>query len=153
MNKILIGLLSLLLLSSCGSSAKEGEVNSVKNSVESVETILGRYDNNVQSAIDSHNFRYIPVVAQEALDSTNMILDKLKILSETASNKELVNTAIIYIELLRELMITDESYSKLSDGITRDEAKQLDDVFFKTSQKAQQAHSDYAAMLEDLPEQ
>jgi len=154
MNKIiLICLFSVLFLSSCGSSASEEEISKVKKSVESVESILGRYDNNVQSAVDSHNFKYIHVVAQQALDSTNIILDKLKITSEAAYNKELVSTAITYIELLRELMIIDESYAKLSDGLSMGDAKQLDDNFYQTSQKAQQAYSEYSTLLKGLPAQ
>lgn len=156
MNRITITYLFLsLLLFSCGSSDNKGEINRVKKSVESVEIILNRYDNNVQSAIDSRNLQYISVVVQEAIDSTDIVLNNLKIMAETASesNKELIDAAVSYTEALHELITIEGKYSGLSNTMSVKEAKQMDNNFFQSSQKAQQAYSKYSSLLDELSSQ
>ena len=153
MNRIIIFFIfSIFLLASCNTaSKKESEHAAVKESVESVERIVKRYDNNVQSAIDARSFKYIPVVTKEAIDSTDVKLNNVKILSAKPPNKKLVDAAISYIESLRELILTEGGYSQLADSLSLDEAQEIDRLFSRSSQKAQQAYIKYSSLLEPSP--
>ncbi|HCO66855.1 MAG TPA: hypothetical protein DIT04_03740, partial [Dysgonomonas sp.] len=144
---IIIYLFTILLLESCGSSENIGEISRIKKSVESVEILLSRYDSNVQSAIDTRNFGYISLVSQEAVDSADIVIEKLKIIAETSSNPELVYAAISYTEALREVMIAEEAYSALSESLSKKEARQIDNNFLESSKKAQQAYVRYSSLL------
>lgn len=149
MNKIIIlCLFSISLLASCNLSLKKSEPDTIKEAVEAVERVVKRYDSNVQSAIDARNLRYISVVTGEAMDSVDINLNNLKALSENPSNKELLEAAIHYVESLRELILIEQEYSGLTDTLSVEAAKRMDNKFFQSSQKAQQAYSKYSSHLE-----
>lgn len=152
MNKIIIFCLFFVsLLSACNITSKKSELTTVKESVESAERIVKRYDSNVQSAIDARSFKYISVVTKEAIDSTDINLNNLKKLLGKTSDKELLEAAISYVESLRELILVEEGYSKLADLPSVKEAQKLDNEFLLSSQKAQLAYTKYSSLLEALP--
>lgn len=149
MNKtIILCLLSVFLLVSCDFTSKKSELDTIKEAVESVERVVKRYDSNVQSAIDARKFSYITVVTGEALDSVDINLNNLRELQGNPPNKELLETAILYVESLRELILTEKEYSGLTDTLSVEAAKKIDNKFFQSSQKAQQAYSKYSSHLE-----
>ncbi len=91
------------------------------------------------------------IVTKEAIDSTDVKLNNVKILSAKPSNKKLVDAAISYIESLRELILTEGGYSQLADSLSLDEAQEIDRLFSRSSQKAQQAYIKYSSLLEPSP--
>jgi len=146
-----IYILFFIVLSSCGSDKKE-ELSDIKSSVESAERIVNRYDNNVQSAIESKNFDYIKIVSRSAMDSLAIITNQIISTPIPPSHEELKQAAISYVTALQNIIVAEEAYSELSDSITDREAEDMDHRLLLSSQKAREEQVKFANLLVTLSE-
>ncbi len=131
-------------------SGNNNELQSIKTSVEDVERIVNRFDNNVQSAIDSKNFNYIKLVSRNAMDSTNIKLNELKTIKISSSLEDLRNAATSYIVALQEVITTEDAYSQLADSLSPAKAQEMDRNLLKISEKARNEHIKYTTILDEL---
>ncbi|MDU1905981.1 MAG: hypothetical protein E6772_14490 [Dysgonomonas sp.] len=150
MNKIFLILTAFVLIfSSCKTEgASQDNVQSIQDIVHSMERIVEKYDNNVQSAIDSKNFDYILSVSKAAVDSSTVKLDNLKQLALPEEYEDLRNAAVTYINSLEEVIKTEELYSTISENTSAREAKIMDEKILSAIKQAQIEHAKYEQMLD-----
>lgn len=131
---------------SCRQDRKE-ELHEIKASVESAERIVNRYDNNVQSAIESKNFDYIKIVSRTAMDSLSSLSVKIINTPIPPSHEKAREYAISYITALQNVIVAEEAYSALSDALTDQEAEDMDHKLLLASQKAREEQVKYSNIL------
>ena len=122
---IFFSLLVLIGISSCHLLDKK-DSNEISSLVDNVETIVDKYDNNVQSALDSKKFDYINIMAKSAMDSTNVRLNELKNLTVPSQEQELLMSAVNYVENLQNLISTQKLYSMIRDTTSIEVAEEMD---------------------------
>lgn len=150
MNRVTIFyLFSIFLLLSCNSQEdKPKSPDNIHNVIRDVEEIISRYDNNVQSAIDSKNFDYILTVAQSAIDSTTVRLGRMEELVVPEEYEDLRSAAISYIKSLQEVIKAGEIYSTITEETSASEAIRIDQKVLSTIKQAQVEHIKYEQILE-----
>lgn len=149
MKKIILLSISILYFTSCNMFNSK-DTTAITSIVTNVESIVNKYDNNVQSYIDSKRFSYIENASTSALDSVRINLNQLIILELPSKQEKLRESAISYIESLQEVIHIEKSYASLSDSTTLDEAKILDQANSKAIEIADKEHKRYVDQLNAL---
>lgn len=147
MNKLLLFCISFTaIFASCNSGDKKDFIK-IPVLVDATEVIINKYDNNVQSALDSKRYDYIKTVSRTAMDSSNIKINDLKKLAIPASGEMLRNSAITYIKSLQEIVKTQEMYASITDSTTVDMAKKLDSTFLASIEHAKKMREAYIREL------
>lgn len=116
----------MLVLISCTSSRKK-EINKIQQSVTTAERIIDRYDNNIQSAIDSRFFSYIDVASLMAQDSLEITINDLKKINPSDTSLiELKKVALDYISTFQNIITIEKGYIILKNADSMKKALDID---------------------------
>lgn len=147
MNKFILFFISFTIIFTSCKFGNNNNVNDISVLIDEAEAIINKYDNNVQSAIDSKKYDYIKTVSMAAMDSSNVKINDLKNLTLSPSNEEVRISAIAYIKSLQKIINAQELYATLTDTTSLDSAKDLDANFREAVEHAKRMREAYIAKL------
>lgn len=150
MNKFILFCISFTIIFASCKSGNDKDFSNISVLVDEAEVIINKYDNNVQSALDSKKYDYIKVVSQAAMDSSNVKINDLKNLILSPSTEELRISAIAYIKSLQKIINAQELYTTITDTTSISTAKDLDANFRETVEHAKKMREAYAVKLNTL---
>lgn len=150
MNKFILFCISFTLIFASCNFGNNKDLSNISILVDEAEVIINKYDNNVQSALDSKKYDYIKVVSKTAMDSSNVKVNNLKNLIISPPNEELRISAIAYIKSLQKIINAQEIYSTITDSTTTYAARDMDSNFLETVEHAKRMRDTYIAKLDAL---
>lgn len=150
MNKFILFCISFTLIFASCKSGSNKDFSNISVLVDEAEVIINKYDNNVQSALDSKKYDYIKVVSQAAMDSSNVKINDLKNLIISPPTEELRISAIAYIKSLQKIINAQELYATITDTTSTNTAKDLDTNFRETIEHAKRMRETYTKQLNTL---
>lgn len=150
MNKFILFCVSFTIIFASCKSGDNKDFSNISVLVDDAEVIINKYDNNVQSALDSKKYDYIKVVSQSAMDSSNVKVNDLKNLILSPSTEELRISAIAYIKSLQKIIKAQELYATISDTTSLETATDLDANFRETAEHAKRMRETYITQLNTL---
>lgn len=140
--------LTVIGFTSCQFFERNKNVNDIIEIVCDVEMIVNKYDNNVQSALDSKKFDYILTVANSAMTSSNQQLEKLEAILVPVNEQNLKSAAVSYVKALQNIIKAEKEYSTLSDSIDVDRAQYLDSLNLSVINEAEDVRLAYMAQVD-----
>ena len=150
MNKFVFFCISVTFIFASCKSGDDKSFSNISVLVDEAEVIINKYDNNVQSALDSKKYDYIRVVSQSAMDSSNVKVNDLKNLILAPSSEELRISAIAYIKSLQKIIKAQEMYATITDTTSTHTASNLDANFRETIEHAKRMRDTYITQLTTL---
>lgn len=150
MNKFILFCISFTLIFASCKPGSNKDFSNISILVDEAEVVINKYDNNVQSALDSKKYDYIKVVSQTAMDSSNVKINDLKNLIIPPPAEELRISAIAYIKSLQKIINAQEMYTTITDTTSTSTAKNLDSNFLETVEHAKRMRDTYVAKLNAL---
>lgn len=146
-NTLFFSLSLLVITSSCHLNTNKKDFSEITTLVDNIEIIVDKYDNNVQSALDSKKFDYINTVSKSAIDSSSIKLNELKNISVATDKQALLAAAIKYIESLQELISAEKLYSSMTDTTSIEIAEKIDNQNLAAINKVESSRLNYVENL------
>lgn len=151
MKKILFSVLILgFTVTSCQFFQRNKNLNDIIEIVNDVEIIVNKYDNNVQSALDSQKFDYIITVADAAMAASDVKLEQLETILVPANEQNLKSAAISYIKALQNVINAEKEYSKLTTETKIERAQYIDSLNLKAIDQTEVSRLAYIEQVNSL---
>lgn len=135
---------------SCQFFQRNKNLNDIIEIVNDVEIIVNKYDNNVQSALDSQKFDYIITVADAAKVSSDEKLEQLETILVPANEQNLKAAAISYIKALQNIISVEKEYSTLNVPMSIEKAQSIDSLNLKAINQTELARLAYVEEVNSL---